>query len=106
MKSEIFYLFKIFSIFFHQTSFQLFFPSISIEKAEPTLTIVNNASENQSQSTDTKTKINIHPTGVFGVMFFLFFVAVIIIGSMLPLDTGGFNIPLKEKKSDKRAKAF
>lgn len=62
--------------------------------------------ESQSQTTETTTKINIHPTGVFGVLFFLFFVAVIIIGTMLTLSTGGFNIPLKEKKSDKRAKAF
>lgn len=51
-------------------------------------------------------KINIHPTGVFGVLFFLFFIIVILIGSMLTLDTGGFNIPMREKKSQKRAKAF
>ena len=43
-----------------------------------------------------------YPTGVFGVMFMIFFVLVIIIGSQLTLNTGNFVIPIKEKKKEKK----
>ena len=46
--------------------------------------------------------INIYPTGVFGVMFIIFFALVIIIGSQLTLQTGNFVIPVKIKKKEKK----
>ena len=50
--------------------------------------------------------INIHPTGVFGIMFMIFFAIVIVIGTNLTHGVGNFVLPLKEKKKEKKMKTI